>query len=157
MTKENNNRLNTDMIRALSTILDEMGLSEIEHDADGVRIRVVRQVQSAVNVVKQTPTITATSDTIPVENDLTEDFSKHPGVLLSPMVGIAYTSSEPGTPPLIHVGDLVKKGQTLMLIEAMKVFNPITAPQTGKVSRIFVTNGMPVEFNEPLVIIEQKK
>ncbi|MBM3952949.1 MAG: acetyl-CoA carboxylase biotin carboxyl carrier protein, partial [Rhodospirillales bacterium] len=78
----------------------------------------------------------------------------HPGVVKSPMVGVAYTAPDPATPPFIRVGDQVAEGQTLLLIEAMKVFNPIKAPRAGKVARIFIASGTPVEYGEPLVLIE---
>ncbi|HEC14773.1 MAG TPA: acetyl-CoA carboxylase biotin carboxyl carrier protein, partial [Rhodospirillales bacterium] len=82
------------------------------------------------------------------------DISVHPGVVVSPMVGMAYTSPDPDTPPYVKVGDQVSEGDTLLLIEAMKVFNPIKAPRAGKVTRILIDTGTPVEFGEPLLIIE---
>mgnify|MGYP001369945137 CR=1 FL=1 len=81
------------------------------------------------------------------------DAAAHPGVVKSPMVGVAYTSSDPDTPVFVKVGDNVSEGQTLLLIEAMKVFNPILAPITGRVTQILISSGSPVEFGEPLVII----
>jgi acetyl-CoA carboxylase biotin carboxyl carrier protein len=83
-----------------------------------------------------------------------EEFAGHPGVITSPMVGVVYTSESPDAPPFVKVGDSVTEGQTLLLIEAMKVFNPIVAPRSGKVARILVVGGVPVEFGEPLIVIE---
>ena len=83
-----------------------------------------------------------------------DDLSSHPGVVPSPMVGVVYTSPDPDTPVYVKVGDQVAEGDTILLIEAMKVFNPIRAPKAGKVTRILVNGGSPVEFGEPLMIIE---
>jgi acetyl-CoA carboxylase biotin carboxyl carrier protein len=82
------------------------------------------------------------------------DLSKHPGAVKSPMVGTAYLAPEPGKPNFVSVGDEVTKGQTLLIIEAMKTFNPIKAPKAGRVAQILVDNGRPVEFDEPLMIVE---
>jgi acetyl-CoA carboxylase biotin carboxyl carrier protein len=83
-----------------------------------------------------------------------EDMASHPGALTSPMVGTVYVAPEPDAPAFVAVGDTVKKGQTVLIVEAMKVMNPITAPNDGKIAQIMVQNGQPVEFGEVLVVIE---
>ena len=140
--------IDEDLIRTLAGLLDETGLSEIEYGRDGLNIRIARNysVSAVAPVTPAAPVAAPTSDG--------EDPASHPGVVTSPMVGVAYTSSDPGSPPFVKVGDQVSVGQTLLLIEAMKVFNPITASKAGKVVRVLVENGSPVEFGAPLMIIE---
>ena len=135
------------LIRKLAALLDETGLSEIEYEAGGQRIRVGRAAPGvlaplAPSSVPGVPVAPADADTVPQ------------GAILSPMVGTVYVAGEPGEAPFVKVGDEVKEGQTLLIIEAMKVMNPLTSPRTGKVTRIFVSDGQPVEFGEPLVIVE---
>ena len=148
--------IDPDLVRQLAGLLDETGLTELEFECRDWRVRVARsQVVAPTVMVSQQPPPTAASAT----NTLgavgeAEELSKHPGLVTSPMVGVAYTSSEPDAPPFITVGDNILAGDTLVLIEAMKVFNPIKSPKSGRVARIFITNGTPVEYGEPLVIIE---
>jgi len=143
--------IDEDLIRTLAELLNETGLSEIEYGKDGLNIRVARNVSVAAVAPTAAPVIAAAT-TAPVDD--TDDLASHPGAVASPMVGVAYTSSDPDSPPFVKVGDQVSVGQTLVLIEAMKVFNPITAPKAGKVTRILIENGSPVEFGAPLIIIE---
>ncbi|KAF0221622.1 MAG: acetyl-CoA carboxylase biotin carboxyl carrier [Rhodospirillaceae bacterium] len=143
-----------DLVRSLAELLDQTNLTEIEYDTGSVRIRVARQgLPMAVHhaLPAAAPAVVAAPVAQPAAAD---DGVGHPGAVTSPMVGVAYLSPEPGAAKFIDVGSTVSEGQTLMLIEAMKTFNPIRAPRGGKVTRILVTDNQPVEFGEPLVIIE---
>jgi acetyl-CoA carboxylase biotin carboxyl carrier protein len=144
--------IKSDLIRALAEVLDETKLTEIEYDADGIRIRVARQVQ-AMNVHHAAPIIQH-SPTVAHAPGTGHDEAPPANAVTSPMVGVVYLSPEPGSPRFADVGTTVHEGQTLLLIEAMKTFNPIQATRAGKVTRILVTDGQPVEFGEPLVIVE---
>ena len=144
----NKNKIDRDMIRALAELLDETRLTEIEIEHEGLRVRVARQPGAAVPVQYAAPAI---SHAAPV---IAESLGAHPGAVTSPMVGTVYLAPEPGATPFIAVGDAVETGQTLFIVEAMKTMNPIAAPKSGKVARILVKDGQPVEFGEPLVIIE---
>lgn len=148
MAKTPKTTIDEDLVRQLANLLDETGLSEIEYGLDGLSIRVARQVtvSASASAVAAPPAATP-SDRPPV-------VVEHPGAIAAPMVGVVYTSSDPSSPPFIQVGDVVSEGQTLFLIEAMKVFNPITSPRAGKVTQIFVASETPVEYGEPLAIIE---
>ena len=139
-------------IRELAKLLEETGLSEIEIEEDGTRIRVAT-VGRAVAPVAAAPAPAAPA---PVAEAAPEPVSPdaHPGALKSPMVGTAFISPEPGADPFVRVGDQVSEGQTLLIIEAMKVMNPIPAAKSGKVIEILVTDSEPVEFGQPLMIIE---
>ena len=141
-------------VRKLADILVETGLSEIEIEGKEGRIRVVRAV-AAQMVTAPVSAVPATATAIPAAPAaLVDDPARHPGVVLSPMVGVAYLAPEPGSAPFIIVGQMVAAGQTLLLIEAMKTFNQIKAPKAGTVTRILVTPGAPVEYDEPLLIVE---
>ena len=150
--------MDTEFIRKLAKLLEETNLGEIEM-ADGDRkIRVARPAvpgfatpMAAAPI--SAPPVAAAPDAAPAAA-LTGDPSKHPGVVKSPMVGTAYLSPEPGKPVFVHVGDKVTAGQTLLIIEAMKTFNPIKAPKAGTVTQILIENAHPVEFAEPLMIVE---
>jgi acetyl-CoA carboxylase biotin carboxyl carrier protein len=142
-------------IRALAQILRETDLSEIELVEGENRIRVARQVtvaQVAVAAPAAAPAALAAA-AAPLAAPV-EDPADHPGVIPSPMVGVAYLSPEPAAPHFVTVGAKVQQGQTLLLIEAMKTFNQIRAPKAGTVTRILVESGTPVEFGEPLLIVE---
>jgi len=143
------------LIRELALLLDETSLTEIEIERAGLRVRVARNVSIAASVPSVhavAPAPTASAPT-PAPAGAT-DFTKHPGVVPSPMVGTAYWASEPGAKPFIEVGAKVSVGQTLLIIEAMKTMNQIPSPRAGTVTQILVEDGQPVEFGEPLVIIE---
>jgi acetyl-CoA carboxylase biotin carboxyl carrier protein len=142
------------LIRELTKLLDETGLTEIEIEQDGQRVRVARN--AVVAAAPATPRAAAA----PVPQPMAEaakaplDPSKHPGVVTSPMVGTAYVAPEPGGKPFIEIGGQVKVGDTLLVVEAMKTMNQIPAPRAGTVIQILFEDGQPVEFGEPLVIIE---
>jgi acetyl-CoA carboxylase biotin carboxyl carrier protein len=140
--------IDPDTIRALAAVLVETGLTEIEIADKDSRIRVVRG-GGATTVVP-----VAAARSAPAPAPVVQDVAAHPGAVLSPMVGVAYLSPEPGTPPFVNVGQSVTAGQTLMLIEAMKTFNQIKAPKAGTVAAILVQNGAPVEYSEALLILE---
>jgi acetyl-CoA carboxylase biotin carboxyl carrier protein len=147
------------LIRELALLLDETSLTEIEIERAGLRVRVARNISIAASMpsgfapaaVAAVPTslAAAASGGAPAT-----DFAKHPGVVPSPMVGTAYWAPEPGAKPFIEVGTKVSAGQTLLIIEAMKTMNQIPSPRAGTVTQILVEDGQPVEFGEPLVIIE---
>ncbi len=146
--------IDAELVRSLAALLDETNLTEIEYDTGTIRIRVARG-GGPVAVHHPHPAMPAHAAHPVAQPALVPaDDANHPGAVTSPMVGMAYLSPEPGTPKFINPGDMVTEGQTLMLIEAMKTFNPIRAPRGGKVTRILVTDGQPVEFGEPLMIIE---
>jgi len=143
-------------IRELARILRETDLTEIELVEADSRIRVARQIsvqavaQLAPGVAQAAAPATAPA-TMPAP---AEAEGPHPGTVTSPMVGVAYLAPEPGAPPFITVGARVAQGQTLLLIEAMKTFNQIRAPKAGTVTRILVESGSPVEYGEPLLVVE---
>jgi acetyl-CoA carboxylase biotin carboxyl carrier protein len=141
------------LVRELAELLKETDLSEIEV-ADGERrVRVARQIVVTANVAAPSA-VAAPVATVQAAPVAVADAGKHPGTVPSPMVGTVYTSSEPGKPPFVSVGTAVKEGDTLLIIEAMKVMNPILAPRGGTVTRVLVENAQPVEFGEPLLVIE---
>src|SRR2546421_5841044 len=141
------------LIRELALLLDETSLTEIEIERAGLRVRVARNISIATSMPAslQAAPASASAAAAPVA---VADFAKHPGVVPSPMVGTAYWASEPGAKPFIDVGAKVSVGQTLLIIEAMKTMNQIPSPRAGTVTQILVEDGQPVEFGEPLVIIE---
>ena len=139
-----------DLVRKLAKLLEETGLSEIEYGKDGWHMRVAKA--SAAPVAVAMAPVPADDGT--GAEDGTQGLSENTEIITSPMVGVAYNTPEPGAPPFVKVGDHVTARQTLFLIEAMKVFNPIEAPRDGTVVRIMVSNGTPVEYDEPLLVIE---
>jgi acetyl-CoA carboxylase biotin carboxyl carrier protein len=144
------------LIRELAGLLKETGLSEIEIEREGMRVRVARQMMmqaAAMPAGVAAPAAQAPAAAAPASAPAA-DPSKHPGALKSPMVGTAYLAPQPGDPPFVEVGAKVTQGQTIMIIEAMKTMNHIPAHKAGVVTAILVTNGQPVEFGEPLAIIE---
>ena len=156
------------LVRDLAEILDEKGLMELELETDSIAVRLSRNVSGQTVVtaapaaapVASAPAAAAPAAAEPAapasvsEPAKDTDYSSHPGAVKSPMVGTAYESPEPGAAAFIAVGDKVKAGQTLVIIEAMKVMNPITAPKDGTVSAILFTNSQPVEFDQVLVVID---
>jgi len=139
------------LIRELALLLDETNLTEIEIERAGLRVRVARNISIAASVPAVGQPAIAAAAAAPAA---AADLAKHPGVVPSPMVGTAYWSPEPGAKPFIEVGSKVSAGQTLLIIEAMKTMNQIPSPRAGTVTQILVEDGQPVEFGEPLVIIE---
>ena len=140
------------LIRQLAELLNETGLSEIEIEKSGLKVRVARTLSVQSTVAAAPLAVAGAPAAVPAAKPA--DPAKHPGVVKSPMVGTAYRSPEPGAPPFIEVGSQVSQGDTLFIIEAMKTMNQIPAPHAGKVTAILIENGQPVEFGEPLVIIE---
>ena len=147
-----------ELIRELAKLLDETGLSEIEVEREGMRVRVARQAVTHVVAggggASQVPAIPAVAPApamIPVD---AVDPAKHPGVVTSPMVGTAYRAAEPTAKPFVDTGSMVKTGDPLLIIEAMKTMNQIPAPRGGTVTQILFEDGHPVEYGEPLMIIE---
>jgi acetyl-CoA carboxylase biotin carboxyl carrier protein len=144
------------VIRDLAKLLDETGLTEIEFQRDGVSIRVARNLHmSTRGRPAEAPIAGAALMTgTPVAAVAPIDPTQHPGVVASPMVGTAYIGPSPGARPFVEVGSQVKAGETLIIIEAMKTMNQIPAPRSGTVTQILVEDGQPVEYGEPLMIIE---
>ena len=142
-----------DLVRKLAGLLDETGLTEIEFAEGEKRIRVTKG-GTAPAFYAPAPAGAAPAPSAMTSPPAALGVSSHPGALTSPMVGTAYVSSEPGGPPFVRVGDTVKAGQTVLIIEAMKVMNPIKAPKAGMVSQILVEDAQPVEFGEILMTIE---
>jgi acetyl-CoA carboxylase biotin carboxyl carrier protein len=152
--------IDLDTVRQLANVLAESGLTEIEYATADCRIRVAKTAAAAPASVAASAAPSAAvlvSTTVEGKDGQArteaEAFADHPGLLTSPMVGVVYTSSEPAAPPFIKMGDQVAVGDTVLLIEAMKVFNPIKAHRAGCVERLFVSSGMPVEYGEPLLLI----
>ncbi len=146
-----------ELVKSLAKILVETDLTELEVEDDGCRIYVSRKQNITTNVVSSPMVAHApvqSSTSAPLESSSITSVAVHPGAVRSPMVGTAYLSPEPGAPTFVKVGDQVQEGQTLLIVEAMKVMNPIKAPRAGKLSQVFVKDTSPVEFDEPLVVIE---
>lgn len=148
--------IDTQFLRELAALVTESDLSEIELEQEGLRIRLTRQitvapVQMAVPAaVAMAAPAAAAAPAAPAAADP----AQHPGVVKSPMVGTTYRASEPGARPFVEVGDKVTVGQTILIVEAMKTMNQIPSPHAGTVTAILVTDGQPVEYGEPLVIVE---
>jgi len=145
--------IDSDLVRKMADLLEDTGLTEIEYaHQDGWHIRVAKG--GAMVAAAPAPAPVAAVAAAPIAEAGPADPSSHPGAVKSPMVGVAYLNPDPDSPQFVNIGDSVTEGQTIMLIEAMKVFNPIHAPKAGKVAQILVENGSPVEYGEPLIIIE---
>ena len=149
-------RSETKLVQELADILDKSGLAELEYETDAVAIRLSR-VTGTAPVVAAAPAVSAPAAApapAPAEPSAAANPADHKGAVTSPMVGTVYTAPEPGAAEFVSEGDTVKAGQTLFIVEAMKVMNPITAPSAGKVTKIFVQNAQPIEFGVALAIIE---
>ena len=150
----------TALVKTLADILDEAGLAELEYETADLSVRLSRVSGAApvapVAAVAAPAAARAAAPAAPAAAPAADsaDAASHPGAVTSPMVGTVYVAPEPDAPSFIEVGGTVKKGQTLLIVEAMKVMNPITAPADGTVKQIFVQNAQPVEFGEVLVVIE---
>ena len=142
-----------DLIRELAALLDETGLTEIEIEHEGRRVRVARGGGKAVFAAEIPDHAPHEGGRAPARAD---EFIIHPGTVTSPMVGTAYRSPEPGSPPFVEIGAKVTAGQTLLIIEAMKTMNQIPSPRAGTVVAILIEDGQPVEYGEPLAVIEQR-
>ncbi len=158
--KPSNPPIDTAIVKEIADLLSGSDLTEIEVEHEGLRIRVVR-APAPVTIAQGAPyaapypagaPVAAVAPAVAAEAPA--DLSKHPGVVASPMVGTAYLAAEPGAAPFIEVGASVREGQTVLIVEAMKTMNAIPAPRSGTVTRILVGNAQPVEYGEPLLIIE---
>ena len=156
MAKTPKTLIDRELIQELSKLLEETGLTEIEIEQDGSRIRVARGAiaQAAPTMVVPAKPLATSAQPVGESASASIDPAKHPGVVISPMVGTAYASPEPGAKAFIEIGSKVKAGDTLLIVEAMKTMNQIPAPRGGTVIQILFEDGQPVEFGEPLVIIE---
>ena len=154
-SKSTSTRSETKLVQELADILDQAGLAELEYETEAVAIRLSRVSNTAPTVaVAPAPAASAPAASSPAEPAAPANPADHQGAVTSPMVGTVYTAPEPGAAEFVTEGDIVKAGQTLFIVEAMKVMNPITAPAAGKVTKIFVQNAQPIEFGEALAIIE---
>lgn len=143
-----------DLVRKLADLLRETGLSEIEFAEGEKRIRVTRPTAAQTVAVQAAPVLAAAPVAAAAAAPASAKPASHPGAVTSPMVGTAYLAAEPGGTPFVRPGDVVKAGQTVLIIEAMKVMNPIKAPRGGTVAEVLVSDAQPVEFGEVLLIIE---
>ncbi|MBZ6074919.1 acetyl-CoA carboxylase biotin carboxyl carrier protein [Microvirga puerhi] len=159
MSKDN--PFDPDLVRELASLIADTDLTEIEVEKGDLRIRVARTVSAAISVPVAAPAFAAApaavvapppvvSETAPSAKSLTG----HPGAVLSPMVGTAYRRPSPDAKPFVEIGSKVQAGDKVLLVEAMKTFNEITAPRAGTVTAILVEDGTPVEYGEPLLVIE---
>ena len=146
-------RIESDLVRHLATVLDETNLTEIEYESGGLRIRVARGGREIVAGGYAPLQAAAPAAVAAAAEPVAVDPAHNPGTVKSPMVGVAYLAPEPGAAQFVKVGDQVTEGQTLLLVEAMKTFNPVKAHRAGKVAQILVETGAPVEYGEPLLII----
>jgi acetyl-CoA carboxylase biotin carboxyl carrier protein len=161
-TSGTSNGFDTKLVKELAKILRETDLSEIEVDNGGVKVRVARQanvvqtVQAAAPAPSYAPApaLAMVAPSPAPANAPVADAAKHPGMVPSPMVGTVYCQPEPGAAVFVKVGDVVSEGQKLFIIEAMKTMNPVPAPRSGTVTAILVHDSQPVEFGEPLCVIE---
>lgn len=144
-------------VKTLAELLKKTDLTEIEYEVGSHRIRVARELfaapQAATQIVHAAPAPVAAAAPSPSPEAAAPAAAPQGEVVTSPMVGTVYLSSEPGAAPFIKIGGAVKKGDTLLIVEAMKVMNPIRAPQDGQIVDILITDATPVEFGEPLVVI----
>ncbi|MEM6475342.1 MAG: acetyl-CoA carboxylase biotin carboxyl carrier protein [Pseudomonadota bacterium] len=148
--------VDTDLVRELAELLNETGLTEIEVEDGDRKVRVARTATvaaSAAPVAHAPAPQAAPAAAAPAPASDAAPAAAHPNALKSPMVGTVYLAPEPGAANFVKVGDTVKEGDTLLIVEAMKVMNPITADRSGKVDAILVENAQPVEFDQPLVAI----
>ncbi len=144
--------INEDLVRKLAGLLDETGLTEIEYEVDDHRIRIAKGGTTTSVIAPGSLPVAAPSGAeaaAPAASD-----APPAGAVAAPMVGTVYVASEPSAPPFVKVGDTVSEGQTLLIIEAMKVMNPLASPRSGKVTQILVGDGEPVEFGQTLLVIE---
>jgi acetyl-CoA carboxylase biotin carboxyl carrier protein len=146
--------IDDEAIHNLARLLNETGLTEIEIEQDGRRLRVARAAPGMPGPAAPRAAEPTGAPAAAVSIPASTDFSLHPGVVSSPMVGTAYRSSEPGAKQFVDIGSTVKTGDVLLIIEAMKTMNQIPAPHSGTVTQILFEDGQPVEFAQPLVIIE---
>ena len=165
MTKASSPNADQDLIEAIAKLLNEQNLAEIEIEREDLRVRVTRSYatqavqQVSVPAYAPAPAPAQLASTVPAgaaagAAPANDDLASNPGTLTSPMVGTAYLSPEPGKPAFISVGTKVSEGQTVLIVEAMKTMNQIPAHRSGTVTRILVEDAAPVEYGQPLVVIE---
>jgi acetyl-CoA carboxylase biotin carboxyl carrier protein len=147
--------IDADLIRELAKLLEETGLTEIEFERDGARVKVARRARRPAAAASGAASAAAmpSAGRVAVDGG-PADLSDHPGLVTSPMVGIAYLGPEPGARAYVEIGSRVRAGETLLIVEAMKTMNQIPAPRAGTVIQILIEDGKPVEFGEPLMIVE---
>jgi len=153
MAKSPKNEIDEELVKNLTRLLEKNNLTDIEYGRDGWHIRVGRGGGVTVSESRRGSLDADTSPGAAPGPDASSA-ADNPNAVTSPMVGVVFTGPDSDSPPFVKPGDEVTEGQTLLLIEAMKVFNPITAPKSGRVTEILVANGAPVEFGEPLLILE---
>ena len=146
--------IDPELVRELAELLNQTDLTEIEVEKGDLRVRVARNISTTVQVPAAAPMMAmpvAAATAAPTEAKPT---AAHPGAVPSPMVGTAYRRPSPDAKPFVEIGSVVKQGERILLVEAMKTFNDIVAPRAGKVTAIMVEDGQPVEYGEPLLVIE---
>ena len=144
---------NEELIRSLANLLNETGLTEIEIEENNLRVRVARNLAMPTHQVPFAQMMPAAAGGVPGA-PTAPSLENHPGVVTSPLVGTAYCAPEPGAAPFVEVGSVVREGDTLLIVEAMKTMNQIASPRSGTVKSVLIENGQPVEYGEPLMIIE---
>jgi len=146
-------KIDAEAVKSLAELFKETDLSEIEYEVDGCRIKVARNIMgpAQVQMPMAAPVAPAAETPAPA---VKSDPANNPGAVKSPMVGTAYSSSQPGAEPYVKVGSKVKEGETVMIVEAMKVMNQIRAHKSGTVTEIFIQDGTPVEYDDVLMIVE---
>ena len=155
MSRSKSATVDKELIRELARLLDETGLGEIEIEHENFKVRVARPAVQAAALPAAAPTLPPSGVAPqPAEPRKPADLATHPGVVKSPMVGTAYCAPAPGAAPFVEPGAEVKQGQIILIIEAMKTMNQIPSPRDGRVVEILVADGQPVEYGEPLLIIE---
>lgn len=150
-------KIDPEAVRALAELLRETDLTEIEYQVDSLRIKVLRSVAQTVVPVAAAPVMPAApaaQQAVSPQPSVMDSLENHPGVIEAQMVGTVYLSPGPGADPFVSVGSTVSQGQTLFIIEAMKVMNMIKAPRSGVIKHIFVKDAQPVEYGDPVLIIE---
>ncbi|MDB5534748.1 MAG: accB [Hyphomicrobiales bacterium] len=145
---------NTALVEELGAILGKLDLSEIEVEQAGIRVRVSRQMTTQVSYGAPAPQSVVAPPPVAVASVAVEPAADHPGTVKSPMVGTAYRRPSPDSKPFVEIGSVVKAGEKILLVEAMKTFNEIVAPRAGTITALFVDDGSPVEYGAPLLVIE---